>query len=60
MQNTQMCKMCKFAQFGKIDENGQNAKKHHLGGSKIDIFRRAKVSISDAAARGNPAELCIV
>ena len=29
-------------------------------GSKIDIFRRAKVSISDAAARGNPAELCIV
>jgi hypothetical protein len=30
------------------------------GGSKIDIFRCAKSAISDAAARGNPAELCIV
>ncbi len=54
VQNVQICTIWQNRQ------NRQNAKTPFGGGSKIDIFRRAKVSISDAAARGNPAELCIV
>jgi len=38
MPKHQMCKMCKFAQFGKIDENGQNAKKHHFGGGQKSTY----------------------